>query len=208
MFSPILIVNPRFSLHFFPLVFTIDKTANFSFTEGWYNEVINSLFLRQQSTHFHHSTLLFIHLLYLPKKEIIIMNEDQKKELAKKKLLAKRLKKAEREARIKAIKNRKPFKGLQIRPTVSLFDEADRQEPGENNWAGFGFDIHPQVSIVSVILLIVFIAGTLLFSQALPKVFLKIFWQESQRTQDGSSSQQPTSLWSRRFFSHSDATGI
>lgn len=99
------------------------------------------------------------------------MNEDQKKELAKKKLLAKRLKKAEREARIKAIKNRKPFKGLQIRPTVSLFDEADRQEPGENNWAGFGFDLHPQVSIVSVILLIIFIAGTLLFPSSAESLF-------------------------------------
>lgn len=72
LFHSVLTENCRFSLHFLPRIFTIDKTANFSFTEGWYNEVINSLFLRQQSTHFHHSILLFIHLLYLPKKETLL----------------------------------------------------------------------------------------------------------------------------------------
>ncbi|MFW6298412.1 MAG: BCCT family transporter [Bacillota bacterium] len=95
------------------------------------------------------------------------MQKDTKKELAKARRLAKKLKKAEKEARIKAIKNRRPFKGLQIRPTVSLFDEEGRQEPGENNWEGFGFDIHPQVTIISALLLIAFILGTLIFpSQA------------------------------------------
>ena len=51
--------------------------------------------------------------------------------------LAKKLKKVEREERKKAIKERPPFKGLQIRPTVSLFDQEGKKEPGENNWAGF-----------------------------------------------------------------------
>ena len=91
------------------------------------------------------------------------MNDEKKRELASRKELAKKLKKAEKDARIKAIKNRKPFKGLQIRPTVSLFDEADRQEPGENNWEGYGFDIHPQVTIFSAIFLVIFIVSTLLF---------------------------------------------
>lgn len=103
------------------------------------------------------------------------MNEDQKRELASKKKLVKRLKKAEREARIKAIKNRKPFKGLQIRPTVSLFDEADRQEPGEKNWAGYGFDLHPQVTIFSLILLIIFITGTLLYPSGAETLFNTLF---------------------------------
>ncbi|MFP4286764.1 MAG: BCCT family transporter [Candidatus Izemoplasmataceae bacterium] len=91
------------------------------------------------------------------------MKEETKKELANAKLLAKKLKKAEKDARVKAIKNRKPFKGLQIRPTVSLFDEAGRQEPGETNWEGFGFDIHPQVTIFSALFLVLFILGTILF---------------------------------------------
>lgn len=47
--------------------------------------------------------------------------EWKKEEIEAQKNLAKKLKKAEKEARRKAIKNRKPFKGLQIRPTVSLF---------------------------------------------------------------------------------------
>ncbi|MDK2968469.1 BCCT family transporter [Lacrimispora amygdalina] len=88
---------------------------------------------------------------------------DEKKELESKKILAAKLKKAEKEARRKAIKNRKPFKGLQIRLTPSLFDEEGRQEPGENNWSGHGFDIHPQVTLISVALLFVFILLTLLF---------------------------------------------
>jgi len=91
------------------------------------------------------------------------MDKKTKKELADAKALAKKLRKAEKEARIKAIKNRKPFKGLQIRPTVSLFDEEGRQEPGEQNWKGFGFDIHPQVTFFSALFLVVFIIGTMLF---------------------------------------------
>ena len=91
------------------------------------------------------------------------MDKKTKKELADAKALAKKLRKAEKEARIKAIKNRKPFKGLQIRPTVSLFDEEGRQEPGEQNWKGFGFDIHLQVTFFSALFLVVFIIGTMLF---------------------------------------------
>lgn len=95
------------------------------------------------------------------------MNEDQKQRLASKKALAKKLKKAEIEARKKAIENRPPFKGLQIRPTVSLFDEEGKKEPGENNWEGYGFDLNPQVTFISSALLIIFIALTLIFpSQA------------------------------------------
>ncbi len=98
-------------------------------------------------------------------------DEQKRKEQASKRALAKKLKKAEAEARKKAIKERKPFKGLQIRPTASLFDEADRQEPGENNWAGFGFDIHPQVTLISSALLAVFITLTLVFQGPAERFF-------------------------------------
>jgi choline/glycine/proline betaine transport protein len=60
---------------------------------------------------------------------------------------------------------------LQIRPTVSLFDEEGRQEPGENNWEGFGFDIHPQVTLFSALLLVVFIMGTILFPDRAEAMF-------------------------------------
>ena len=99
------------------------------------------------------------------------MDDEKKRALSKRKELADKLKKAEKVARTKAIKNRKPFKGLQIRPTVSLFDEADRQEPGENNWEGFGFDIHPQVTFFSVILLVIFISTTLIFPKGAEEFF-------------------------------------
>lgn len=91
------------------------------------------------------------------------MREERKNERQKSQELAKKLKKAEKEARKKAKKERPPFKGLQIRPTVSLFDEEGRQEPGENNWAGFGFDMHPHVAIFSALILIVFINFALFF---------------------------------------------
>ncbi|SDB94951.1 choline/glycine/proline betaine transport protein [Pelagirhabdus alkalitolerans] len=95
------------------------------------------------------------------------MDKQTREELESQRRLEKKLKKAEAEARKRAIKNRKPFKGLQIIPTVSLFDEEGKEEVGENNWQGFGFDIHPQVTIISSVILIAFISLTLLFpSQA------------------------------------------
>ncbi len=102
------------------------------------------------------------------------MNEERKKALAERKILAEKLKRTEKEARKKAIKNRKPFKGLQIRPTVSLFDEADRQEPGENNWEGYGFDIHPQVTIFSAVILAIFIFATLMFPESAESLFSNV----------------------------------
>lgn len=89
--------------------------------------------------------------------------QDQRSERLRRIEMAKKLKIAEKEARKHAIKNRPQFKGLQIRPTVSLFDESDRVEPGENNWKGWGFDLHPQVTIASSIILFLFISLTLLF---------------------------------------------
>lgn len=87
------------------------------------------------------------------------------KKLESERLLAKKLRKEEVRARKEAIKNREPFKGLQIMPTVSLFDEEGKEEVGERNWKGYGFDIHPEVTIPAFILLALFIAVTLIFPQ-------------------------------------------
>lgn len=46
--------------------------------------------------------------------------------------------KAEKEARRKAVKEREHFRGLQIRPTASLYDDAEKKDPGEDNWVGEG----------------------------------------------------------------------
>ena len=91
------------------------------------------------------------------------MDEERRQEIMSKRALARKLKNAEAEARRKAIKERKPFMGLQIRPTSSLFDESGKREPGEDNWAGFGFDIHPYVTLISSCLLLFFIVLTLLY---------------------------------------------
>ncbi len=90
-------------------------------------------------------------------------HEVHPEEAASKRTLAQKLKHAEKVAREKAIKEREKFRGLQIRPTASFFDDADAKEPGEDNWSGKGFDIHPQVTIASSAILIMFILLTLMF---------------------------------------------
>ncbi|MFW6303260.1 MAG: BCCT family transporter, partial [Candidatus Sumerlaeota bacterium] len=80
-----------------------------------------------------------------------------------KKTLAQKLKRAERIAREKAVRERESFKGLQIRPTASLLDDAESREPGDDNWVGYGFDLHPHVTVISAAALVVFIILTLMF---------------------------------------------
>ncbi len=63
----------------------------------------------------------------------------------------------------KAVKEREQFFGLQIRPTASLFKEAEAKEPGEDNWCGYGFDIHPHVTVSAVFFLAIFIILSLMF---------------------------------------------
>ncbi|NBC14001.1 MAG: BCCT family transporter [Gammaproteobacteria bacterium] len=82
-----------------------------------------------------------------------------------KRALAKKLKQVEREARRKAIRERDRFTGLQISPSASYEDDAPRREPGDDNWAGFGFDLHPHVTFVSSFVLIVFILLTLMWQE-------------------------------------------
>ena len=96
---------------------------------------------------------------------------ERKRKIIEKKQLEQKLKQVEKEARQKAIKNRAPFKGLQISPTVSWFDESGRQKPGEHNWKGFGFDIHPQVTLISVAILAVLIGLILSFPTRTEAVF-------------------------------------
>ncbi len=93
------------------------------------------------------------------------------KELESKRRLARKLQKAETIARKRAIKKRPPFKGLQIRPTSSLFDDSNKKEPGEDNWSGYGFDLHPHVSLISVMLLGIFIVLCLMFNSEAANIF-------------------------------------
>jgi len=69
------------------------------------------------------------------------------------------------EQKEKAIHERRTFRGLQIVPTSSFYDESLGHKPGENNWTGFGFDLHPQVSLVAGGLVILFIVLTVIFRE-------------------------------------------
>lgn len=83
----------------------------------------------------------------------------------KKKALAEKLKRVEQEAREKAIRERDRFIGLQIEPTASFEDDAEGRQPGDTNWTGFGFDVHPHVTFLSAGMLIIFVVLTLMFKQ-------------------------------------------
>jgi len=82
-----------------------------------------------------------------------------------KKAFAEKLRRIEAEARKKAIRDREPFKGLQISPTASFEDDAGGREPGDENWTGFGFDLHPHVTFLSTLVLVGFILLTLMFQE-------------------------------------------
>ncbi|MFW5988764.1 MAG: BCCT family transporter [Desulfosudaceae bacterium] len=65
----------------------------------------------------------------------------------------------------KAINQRRTFRGLQIIPTSSYYDESHGYRPGQNNWTRFGFDLHPQVSLVSGGLILLFIVLTIVYRE-------------------------------------------
>jgi choline/glycine/proline betaine transport protein len=82
-----------------------------------------------------------------------------------KRALARKLKRVEREARRKAVREREQFVGLQIAPTASIEDDAENREPGDENWTRLGLDIHPHVTFFSTAVLVVFVLLTLMFKQ-------------------------------------------
>ena len=86
------------------------------------------------------------------------------------KAVEERLRQAELERR-QAIKAREKFYGLQVEPEVEYYDDVASREPGDSNWVGFGFDIHPQVTFVSGGLLLIFVAWTLLAGEQAASVF-------------------------------------
>jgi len=76
-------------------------------------------------------------------------------------LIEQRVRQAEQERR-KAILERDRFYGLQVAPEVEYYEEISHREPGDTNWVGYGFDIHPQVTFVASGLLVLFIGWTLI----------------------------------------------
>ena len=71
----------------------------------------------------------------------------------------------------KAIRERKIIRGLQIVPTASYYNESHGRKPGDRNWKGWGFDLHPQVSLIAAGLIFAFIVLTLVFREQSDAVF-------------------------------------
>ncbi|MFP4317229.1 MAG: BCCT family transporter, partial [Desulfovibrionales bacterium] len=74
----------------------------------------------------------------------------------------------------KAIKERRTFRGLQIVPTASFYDDSHGHKPGESNWVGFGFDLHPFVTVVTGVLVLAFIVLTLAFGMRAETFFQSV----------------------------------
>ncbi|WP_420631342.1 BCCT family transporter [Candidatus Leptofilum sp.] len=100
------------------------------------------------------------------------VTENMKKEnrTKQRKLIEERLRQEELE-RLKAIEERDQFYGLQVDPEVEYYEEIAHREPGDTNWVGYGFDLHPQVTLVAGGLLLVFVAWTLLAGEQAASVF-------------------------------------
>ena len=73
--------------------------------------------------------------------------------------------------RRQAIRERKPFEGLQIDPDIDFYPEVADREPGDRNIVRAGFDIHPQVTFWSAGFLLLFIAMSLIFTDTADEVF-------------------------------------
>ncbi len=73
--------------------------------------------------------------------------------------------------RLKAIEERDEFYGLQVEPEVDYYEEIAHREPGDTNWVGYGFDIHPQVTFTAGGILLVFVAWTLIAGEQASAVF-------------------------------------
>lgn len=82
-----------------------------------------------------------------------------------KKALAEKLDRVEKETRNKAMRDRA------IKPAASFEDDAEEREPGDRNWVGFGFDVHPHVTFVSTAILVAFILLTLMFKADAGELF-------------------------------------
>lgn len=75
------------------------------------------------------------------------------------------------QARREAIENRERFEGLQIEPSAAYYNDAGDREPGDRNWQGYGFDLHPHVTFISAAFLVVFILLTLMFKESATRLF-------------------------------------
>ena len=101
------------------------------------------------------------------------INEKQIDRTAKRKALAER-KRLEQVERQRAIDEREELYGLQVDPGVHYYEEVAHRKPGDTNWVGYGFDIHPQVTFISGGIMIIFIAWTLIAGESAAAVFNSI----------------------------------
>ena len=89
------------------------------------------------------------------------VNRVRKDYRTQRRAIEERLHRAELERR-RAVEERDAFYGLQVDPEVEYYEDVATRQPGDTNWVGFGFDIHPQVTLISSAILILFVAWTLL----------------------------------------------
>jgi choline/glycine/proline betaine transport protein len=99
------------------------------------------------------------------KKKKKVKRKKKKKELTYKRKAIELAREHWEKEKNKTIKDRPLFRGLQIIPTVTYYDDSHGHVPGQGNWKGFGFDLHPQVSLIAGGLIFAFILLTVLFRE-------------------------------------------
>ena len=57
---------------------------------------------------------------------------------------------------------------------VELFHAETDREPGDTNWQGYGFDVHPQVFFISAGIILLFIAVSLVFQDAAADLYTNV----------------------------------
>jgi len=57
---------------------------------------------------------------------------------------------------------------------VELFHAEIDREPGDTNWQGYGFDVHPQVFTISAVVIIGFIVVSLLIPETAQSAYLDV----------------------------------
>lgn len=85
-----------------------------------------------------------------------------------------KLKRVEKKARKDAVENREDSATIKFKKSETWFDPKDREEPGEKNWKYLGLDLHPQVTVISLLILVVFIVVTLSFPERSALMFQTI----------------------------------
>lgn len=99
------------------------------------------------------------------------MADDHRRDLTEAEETLAQLEEERKRAQRDAIYNRARFRGLQVDPDTDFYPEVADRRPGDTNFVKWGLDLHPWVTLVSAAVLLLFVGGTLVFSDQAEMAF-------------------------------------